>query len=292
MENIKYHATDGGVFIEGVRDFNPTHTFGCGQCFRWDAESDGSYTGVAFSRAVNISASDGRIFILGATVDDAKNIWTDYLDLGRDYSMIKKELLHDENVRRAIEFGAGIRILNQEKFECLVSYIISTQNAIPRIKKIVSKLCGMYGDKIEFSGRTYYSFPTPAQLEGVSADDLEPLHAGYRAAYIADAVQKVCSGDVDLDRVSALDTAAARKELLKIKGVGPKVADCTMLFSMKKSDAFPIDVWVQRTMRTLYCGEGANLNMIQAKAAQIFGEYAGIAQQYLFYYARENAMKR
>ena len=118
----------------------------------------------------------------------------------------------------------------------------------------------------------------------------DPLVTEYDT--IADAVQKVCSGDVDLDRVSALDTAAARKELLKIKGVGPKVADCTMLFSMKKSDAFPIDVWVQRTMRTLYCGEGANLNMIQAKAAQIFGEYAGIAQQYLFYYARENAMKR
>lgn len=291
MENTEYQLRDNGVFIGGVRDFNPAHTFDCGQCFRWDAESDGSYTGVAYGRAVNISAADGGIFISGATADDVKNIWADYLDLSRDYSKIKKELSHDENVRRAIEFGGGIRILNQEKFECLVSYIISTQNAIPRIKKIVSKLCEMYGDRIDFSGRTYYSFPTPSQLEGVTADDLEPLHAGYRAAYIADAVQKVCSGEVNLDRVSALGTAAARKELLKIKGVGPKVADCTMLFSMKKSDAFPIDVWVQRTMRALYCGDGANLNMIQAKAAQLFGKYAGIAQQYLFYYAREHAMK-
>ncbi len=291
MENIKYCARNGGVVISGIKDFNPKHTFDCGQCFRWEAEADGSYTGMAYGRAVNISAADGGIFILGTTLDDAKDIWTDYLDLDRDYSVIKKELSHDGNVRRAIEFGSGIRILNQEKFECVLSYIISTQNAIPRIKKIVSKLCGMYGDKTEFMGRTYYSFPTAEQLRGVTADDLEPLHAGYRAAYIADAVQKISSGEIDLDYVSSLDTAAARKELLKIKGVGPKVADCTMLFSMKKSDAFPIDVWVQRTMRALYCGEGANLNMIQTKAAELFGEYAGIAQQYLFYYARENSLK-
>lgn len=288
---MEYYFENDGVVISGLSDFNLKHIFECGQCFRWEAQNDGSYTGVAFHRAVNISQSYDKIFISGASIDDAKEIWTDYLDLDRDYSKIKKILSNDENVRRAIGFGGGIRILNQEKFECLLSYIISTQNAIPRIKKIVSKLSEMFGDEIVFGGKKYYSFPTAEQLYGITEADLEPLHAGYRTAYIIDAVEKISSGEVNLDKVSCEDTAAARSELLKIKGVGPKVADCVMLFSMKKSDAFPIDVWVQRTMRSLYCGESANLKSIQAKAAELFGQYSGIAQQYLFYYARENSIK-
>lgn len=288
---MEYYPEDNGVTISGIKDFNLKHIFECGQCFRWEGESDGSYTGVAFGRAVNISQNGDKIFIGGSTVDEAKEIWTDYLDLGRDYSEIKRELSHDQNVARAIDFGGGIRILNQEKFECLLSYIISTQNAIPRIKKIVSKLCEMFGEKITLGERSYYSFPTAERLQGITAADLEPLHAGYRAAYIVDAVQKVSSREIDLESICRMDRDTARRELLKIKGVGPKVADCVMLFSMKKADSFPIDVWVQRTMRSLYCGDEASLKEIQMKAAELFGSYAGIAQQYLFYYARENSIK-
>lgn len=286
---MEFLVNSNSVIISGICDFNATHTFDCGQCFRWEKEADGSYTGVAHGRVVNVAYTDSSVIINNTNIDDVKNIWVDYLDLNRDYSQIKKLYIDDENLKSAMEFGYGIKILRQEVFECLVSFIISTQNGIGRIKKIVSKLCSMYGSKVEYNGKTYYSFPTSEQLDGVTEKDLEPLKAGYRAAYIVDCINKVSSGEIDLQKVAGLDIDSARKELLKIKGVGPKVADCVMLFSMGKYEAFPIDVWVKRTMSNLYLNENASVNDIQKYAAENFGEFAGMAQQYLFYYARENA---
>ena len=286
---MEFTLENNSVIISGIRDFNAIHTFDCGQCFRWDKELDGSYTGVAHGKVVNVAYTDSSVIISNTNIEDVKNIWIDYLDLNRDYSEIKKLYIKDANLKPAMEFGYGIKILRQEIFECLVSFIISTQNGIPRIKKIVSKLCSMYGSKIEYNGKTYYCFPTPEQLKGVTEKDLEPLKAGYRAAYIVDCINKVVSGEIDLQKVASLDIDSARKELLKIKGVGPKVADCVMLFSMGKYEAFPIDVWVKRTMSNLYLDEDASVNEIQKYAKKNFGKYAGMAQQYLFYYARENA---
>ncbi len=286
---MNIYAEKDRVIIDGVQDFDVTHTFDCGQCFRWDREEDGSYTGVALGRVVNISSLGNRIIIANSSLEDVENIWIDYLDLKRDYSAVKKGFSDDKTLCRAIEYGYGIRILKQEMFECLVSFIISTQNGIPRIKKIVSKLCQMYGTAIQYGTRTYYTFPTPEQLEGVTEADLAPLKAGYRAKYIVDCVRKVVSGDIKLEKVFCYDTASARSELLKICGVGPKVADCVMLFSMNKYDAFPIDVWVRRIMSNLYLDDNATAGDIQRYAAEKFGEYAGIAQQYLFYFARGNS---
>ena len=286
---MEFTLENNSVIISGIRDFNAIHTFDCGQCFRWDKELDGSYTGVAHGKVVNVAYTDSSVIISNTNIEDVKNIWIDYLDLNRDYSEIKKLYIKDANLKPAMEFGYGIKILRQEIFECLVSFIISTQNGIPRIKKIVSKLCSMYGSKIEYNGKTYYCFPTPEQLKGVTEKDLEPLKAGYRAAYIVDCINKVVSGEIDLQKVASLDIDSARKELLKIKGVGPKVADCVMLFSMGKYEAFPIDVWVKRTMSNLYLDEDASVNEIQKYAKKNFGKYAGMAQQYLFYYAREHA---
>ena len=226
--------------------------------------------------------------ISNSCVEDVENIWIDYLDLKEDYGSVKSGFSADENLSKAMDFGFGIRIIRQEMFECLISFIISTQNAIPRIKKIVSKLCEMYGTPIEYRGKTYYAFPEPEQLADITEEDLAPLRAGYRAKYIVDCVNKVLTGQINLNDVFNRETSSARKELLKISGVGPKVADCVMLFSMKKYDAFPIDVWVKRIMSTLYLDENATTNDIQAYAAEKFGKYAGVAQQYLFYYAREN----
>ncbi len=285
---MKIYAKDNSVIIQGISDFNATHTFDCGQCFRWEKQPDGSYTGVAFGRVVNICHTQNSIVISNTTIDDARSIWLNYLDLNRDYEIIKNMYANDVNLKKAIEFGYGIKILKQEIFECLVSFIISTQNGIPRIKKIVSKLCSMYGDEIEYDGKIYNSFPTPEQLKNLTEKDLEPLKAGYRTAYIVDCVKKVASGEIDLEKVALMDIASARKELLKIKGVGPKVADCVMLFSMSKHEVFPVDVWVKRTMSNLYLDENASVNDIQKYAAKNFGKYAGLAQQYLFYYAREN----
>ncbi len=274
--------------ITGVCDFDLKHTFMCGQCFRWYENADGSYTGVAHSRAVKISINDGAVYIYNTNREDVENIWLDYLDFKRDYSLIKKMYKSDKYISRAIKFGGGIHILNQDIFECLISFIISTQNQIPRIKKIVGELCRAYGTECKLDSEVLYAFPTPQQLKDVTAHDLEFLKAGYRADYITDAVSKVLNGEVVLGSIKNMAYADAKKELMKIKGVGPKVADCVLLFSAQKSEAFPVDVWVQRTMRTLYMDDKATNKQIEKRAAELFGKYAGFAQQYLFYYAREN----
>lgn len=287
---MKINYKDNCVIIEGINDFNPTHTFMCGQCFRWEIEDDGSYTGVAFSKAVNISCKDNTLVIKNITPEEFTCQWKDYLDLDTDYNMIRVRLSNDTNVKTAMDYGWGIKILNQEIFECLISFIISTQNTIPRIKKIVSTLSQMYGNKIELSGKPYYAFPTLDQLSNVTVDDLSSLKAGYRASYIVDAVNKIKSGEVDISHLKEMPYDKAKHELMKIKGVGPKVADCVLLFSCGKKEAFPIDVWVKRTMQTLYLGYDAKEKEIHSFADEHFGKYAGVAQQYLFYYARENKL--
>ncbi len=274
--------------IDDVEHFDLGHTFLCGQCFRWDQNPNGTYSGVAHGKAVRMSYNENRLTIYNTCYEDAVNIWIDYLDLERDYSHIKSLYKDDSYVYRAMEFGHGIHILNQDIFECLISFIISTQNQIPRIKKIVHKLCQMYGKRLEMDGSEFYTFPTLEELKGISEKDLEPLKAGYRAGYIIDAVEKISKGLVELDKIKTLPYPEAKSELMKIRGVGPKVADCVLLFSAKKSCAFPIDVWVQRTMRSLYLDDTATNKQIEVKAKELFGEYAGFAQQYLFYYAREN----
>jgi len=287
---MKINQSENSVIISGIKDFNPKHTFLCGQCFRWNEEADSSFTGVAFSKVVNISCKDDEVTIKNITLAEYESQWKHYLDLDTDYNYIKSTFSSDEHVKKAQDFGWGIKILNQEIFECLISFIISTQNAIPRIKKIVSKLSEMYGSKIEYLGKTFYAFPTLEQLQSVSVESLAPLKAGYRAQYIVDAVQKLSSGEVKLADISSMPYEAAKAELMKIRGVGPKVADCVLLFSAGKKEAFPVDVWVKRTMQALYLGDGATQKQIEEFAANHFGTYAGVAQQYLFYYARENKL--
>lgn len=276
------------ALIYGAEHFNLTHTFMCGQCFRWSETPDGSFAGVAYGKAVKMRTADGAIEISNTTENDVKSIWINYLDLNRNYGDIKKLYQGDPYVSRAMEFGSGIHILNQDIFECLISFIISAQNQIPRIKKIVSELSRLYGTPCRLGDDVLYAFPTAKQLENVSVSELEALKTGYRAAYIAEAVKMVLSGEADLEKIKKMPYGDAKKELLRIKGVGPKVADCVLLFSAGKSEAFPVDVWVSRTMKTLYMDESATNRQIEQRAGEIFGKYAGFAQQYLFYYAREN----
>ena len=289
---MEIYMKDGTTaVISGVEHFDLTHTFMCGQCFRWYENEDKTYTGIAYGKAISLGFDGDSITVYNTTEDDVKNIWTDYLDLNRDYAGIKKMYAKDKYVSKAMEFGYGIHILNQEIFECLISFIISTQNQIPRIKKIVAALSERYGKVCKIGDKTLYAFPTAEELKNVKPEDISDLKAGYRADYIVDAVSKVLSGEVDLNKVKELPYAEAKKELMKIRGVGPKVADCVLLFSGRKSEAFPVDVWVQKTMRTLYMDEKATNKQIEQKAAELFGEYAGFAQQYLFYYSRENDNK-
>lgn len=288
FKDYKIHEKDNIVIVDNVNDFNPVHTFECGQCFRWLKEPDGSYTGVAGGRAVNVAYAGGRLEIRNATIDDFQNLWFDYFDLGRDYSVIKKKLSKDAIMKKAIAFGGGIRLLKQDIWETLVSFIISANNRIPMIMKVVAAISEAYGDEIPFNGKTCYSFPDADRLSGSTLEKLEYCRGGFRCKYILGTSKLTAGKSVDLSRLKELDTDEARDTLVRFPGVGNKVADCTLLYSGTKYDVFPTDVWVKRVMEELYFGREASFKEIQHFARDCFGELAGFAQQYLFFYAREN----
>lgn len=270
MNNITYK--NGNVYIDDVKNFDLAMTLDCGQAFRWK-EDNGVWSGVAFGKRLKISKENESIVFFDTSKEDFENIWSDYFDFSRDYGKIIDDIKSDEILKKASDFGYGIRILNQEPFETLCSFIISQNNNIPRIKGIIDRLCKKYGQKIDDD---LYSFPDAETLSKLTAYDLSDIRMGFRAKYIIDASQKVASGEVNLSDLFSLDTDTARTELMKIKGVGPKVADCTLLFSLKHFDAFPKDVWIKRAVEVLFpqglpeCANG----------------YKGIVQQYIFYYSR------
>lgn len=277
------------VKIKGYDDeFNPQHIFECGQCFRFKKEADSSYTIIAKDKVINVSKSDGDIIIKNTTENDVADIWFDYFDLGTNYAEIKKRVSVDEHMSESVKYGNGIRILNQDLWECIISFIISANNNIPRIQGIIDRLCEKYGEKISSFDNTYYTFPSAERLKNVKRDDLAFLRAGYRDSYIIDAVSKVLNGEIDLKNLKELSTDNAKCELLKIKGVGNKVADCILLFGNQRCEMFPTDVWVKRSISTLYADEIKEMS-ISDFAKKKFGNLAGYAQQYLFYYMRENS---
>lgn len=271
-----------------IKDFNPVHIFECGQCFRWNREEDFSYTGVAFGKILNVKVEDGNAVFSNTNTEEFNDTWFNYFDLGRDYGKVKKKLSKDPILKKAVAFGSGIRILNQDPFETLISFIISANNGIPRIKKSIELICERYGNYIgEYNGKNYYSFPTPERLSKVSIDELRECSVGFRDKYIFSAANMVNNKEIDIYNLKYLSTEEAREMLMKFPGVGPKVSDCILLFSMGKHDAFPIDVWVKRVMEYFYLKKDTKLKDIQSFGQEKFNELAGFAQQYLFYYARE-----
>ncbi len=272
-----YEFKNNNIYISGISDFDLAHTLDCGQAFRWEELENGRWHGVAFNRYLELERlSDGTIVLYNTTEEDFKNIWCDYFDLERDYNAIITAISGNEILKTASEFGKGIRVLNQEPWETLCSFIISQNNNIKRIKGIISRLCENFGEE---SGG-YYSFPTAKKIATLTLEDLSVLRSGFRAKYILDAAQKIANCEVDLAKLSSLSCDDARNELMKIKGVGPKVADCALLFSHKHIDAFPKDVWIKRAMAVLFDGE------LPPEAVP----YAGIVQQYIFFYARETKL--
>jgi len=282
------YGDDGGVRVEGVRDFDPVHIFECGQCFRWYRQPDGSYTGVVRGKVANVSYSSGVLKLDNVSLEDFRQVWFDYFDLGRDYSLIKKAVSTDGIMERAVEFGGGIRILRQEPWETLISFILSANNRIPRIMKIISEISRLFGAEIKYEGESYYSFPDARTLASCSLEQISECRAGYRCGYIHETAAAVAESGFDTGKLAAMPTADARKELMKYKGVGAKVADCVLLYSGTRYDVFPVDVWVKRVMEELYFGREASFSEIHRFAGEKFGQYAGFAQQYLFYYAREH----
>lgn len=281
-------SQDGNrVIVRNIKDFNAVHTFECGQCFRWIKQADGSYTGVARGKILNASVDDDTLILKNTNLEDFKNIWFDYFDLGRDYSQVKEAVMRDDIMREAAAFGWGIRLLKQDIWETLISFIISANNRIPRIMKTVGVISKIYGERLEMDGEEYYSFPEVSRLTQSSLQDLEVCKGGFRCKYILNSSQMISEGEINLNKISQLDTDSARKELMKFPGVGPKVADCVLLYSGTKYDVFPTDVWVKRVMEELYFKREAGFKEIQEFAGNYFGNLAGFAQQYLFYFARE-----
>ena len=293
---------DNTIILENVKDFNIKQILECGQCFRWERISDTNYVIIAYRRVIEVIQNGSTVTIINTNMKDFNEIWKNYFDLNVDYEKIKEELSKDELLRKSVEFGYGIRILNQDPFEMLISFIISARNSIPSIMKTIKKISEKFGDKIEYKDKVYYAFPTPQQLKNATLEDIQETGASFRSKYIIDTIHNINmaieakeKGELteelkgyDLEYIISLPTDECHIALQAFKGVGAKVADCIMLFSMGKKSAFPVDVWIKRAMIHFYLAPDVSLNKIRVFGREKFGELSGLAQQYLFYYAREN----
>lgn len=281
------------TIIEDVKDFNLEQTLECGQCFRFYKQDEQDYVVVAYKKLLHIIQKNNDLIFLDTTESDVKNIWIEYFDLERDYGAIKKYLLKTDKVLKpAIDEKYGVRLLNQEFHEMLISFIISQNKQIPHIKQIVNNISIKFGEYLgEINGEKYYSFPDIEALNNISEQDYRDLKTGFRAPYLKDASEKLASGFVSKEIFEDLSEDDARIKLVEIKGVGEKVANCVMLFALNYREAFPVDVWIKRIMETLYFdGKDTSKDVITKFAKERYGEYGGYAQQYLFCFGRDSKL--
>lgn len=279
--------------IKNQKSFELEHIFECGQCFRWNKQEDGSYTGVFKGNVLNVNKIDNEITFRGIVNGKIENVVEDYFDLDRNYEEIKNELSKiDQYLENSINYGYGIRILNQDLWETIISFIISANNNIPRIKGIIERISQKYGKEIQWEGKRYYTFPSAEEMKNATIEDFRKLGLGFRDKRIYETIHLVLDKKVNLDEMYEKETKEVREELLTLSGVGPKVADCILLFStLKRFDVFPIDVWVRRVMNELYI-KNEDENKVSKKeimniADEKFGSLEGLAQQYLFYWKRD-----
>lgn len=271
---MKVICKNNDIIIEGVKCLDLDLTLDCGQAFRWEKQADGSWSGVVKGVFLNIDKKGDTVILKNTTAENYENIWKHYFDFDRDYEEICNRLKQDSLIAPTVDEYYGIRILNQESWEALCSFVISQQNNIKRIKGIIDRLCRAYGEEVE---NGFYSFPSAERLSKLTVDDFEGLGTGYRAKYLERLSKAVAAGEIDFDKIKALSLEQARKELLNIYGVGIKVANCALLFGFEFYDAFPVDVWMKRVME--YYPNGL---------PECFDGIGGIAQQYLFHWARNN----
>lgn len=270
--HVKYSGND--IVLENVKCLDLDLTLDCGQAFRWEKQPDGSWSGVAKGVFLNISKKNDTFILKNTTKEDFENIWLDYFDFNKDYVAICDTLKKDKLLAPTVDEYYGIRILNQDSWEVLCSFVISQQNNIKRIKGIISRLCTAYGEKV---GSGCYSFPSAEKLSTLTVRDFETLGTGYRAKYLEKLSKDVAAGKMDFEKIKTLPLDKARKELLNLYGVGVKVANCVLLFGFGFYDAFPVDVWMKRVME--YYPDGL---------PECFDGIGGIAQQYLFHWARNH----
>lgn len=281
--------------LKNQDSFKLRDIFECGQCFRWNEQEDGSYVGIWKSNVVCVKQNGNNISFEGVCLDgDLETEIIDYFDLNRDYEKIKSTLSKiDDNLKTSINYGEGIRILNQDLWETIISFIISANNNIPRIKGIIERLSKAYGREIKFKEKSYYTFPSPEDLKDVTVEEYRKLGLGFRDIRLYETTKMILDGKIDLKKLQENpNTREVREQLLSLSGVGLKVADCILLFStLKRFEVFPIDVWVRRVMNDLYIKEPdenkVSKREIEKLANEKFGDLAGMSQQYLFYWRRD-----
>lgn len=272
-----------------VECFNLKYTLECGQCFRWKCINENEYIGVIYDRVIRIKQNNKNLLIWSNNTENLEQVVREYFDLNKDYSAVEKKIAKiDANIAKSLEYSSGIRILNQPLFETIISYIISANNNIKRISRSVNDMSRMFGKEVEFEGTKYYLFPSLEELKNITMDDLLSLGTGFRARYIKKDIEYFIDNPDFLKDLINLDTIKARETLTSLSGIGPKVADCILLFSLKRGEVFPVDVWVKRIMEKLYFKENTSLKQIKEYAENNFLENAGIVQQHLFHNVRES----
>lgn len=288
---MRIYTEKQNTIIERIEDFSLSQTLECGQCFRFYKQDENDYVIVAYKNLLHMKQENDTLIFYDCDINSVKTIWIPYFDLDRDYAEIKRFLLEKDNLLRdSINEKYGVRILNQEFHEMLISFIISQNKQIPHIKQLVRRISEEYGEYLgEINGEKYYSFPEAEILGTITEEKFREMKTGFRAPYLADAVEKLSKNVISAVDFQGMDEDDARKKLMEIKGVGEKVANCVMLFGLGYRSAFPIDVWMKRIMETLYFqGKDTKKELIADFAKEMYGEYGGYAQQYLFCYGREN----
>lgn len=279
---------NGNTIIYGLQDFKLSQTLECGQCFHFSKIDDEEYYVAALNRLLRIKQENDMLIFCGESMEEVRSVWIKYFDLDRDYSEIKRRLMSmDDRLNNAINDMWGVRLLNQDFFETLISFIISQNQQIPRIKQIVTNLSQTCGRQL--SGN-FYAFPDAKSILSIGEEGVRACKAGFRSAYIIDACEKFEQGMFNEEKLRKMSYVECIEALKQIRGVGDKVANCVALFSLGHRSAFPIDVWIKRIMESIYFEEETPVSVIQTFANEHFGKYGGYAQQYLFYYARENSI--
>lgn len=285
------------ITIEKLKNFNLKQTLECGQIFRFEKVSNNSYGLIARDKRIKITqeADSGTLRIYNSSPSDYQEIWKSYLDIETDYGHIINEISKDDpHMQEATDYGRGIRILNQDTWEMIISFIVSQNKAIPHIQTCINNLCQAFGTLMtDKGGESYYAFPTVEELSKATDEEIRTCKVGFRAPYIMDACQKVMDGTVVLEALPGMSTLEAKESLMKIKGIGEKVAHCVLLFGLGKTDTFPTDVWIKRIMQEVYFyGKETKNQEIIEFANEKYGHYAGYAQQYLFYYGRQSQLDK
>lgn len=298
-EKLEDEITDGPDLILKTKCFNLLDTLECGQCFRWKRIDEGSeenryiseFCGVISDRVIRIKQINDYIYVYSNIKENLKETIEYYFDLYNNYDRIEKEIATlDKNIAIAVRNTSGIHILNQSTFETLISFIISSNNNIPRIKKSIEEISRRYGKRVMFEGKEYYLFPTLQELSEVTVEEFKSCSVGFRDKYIVKTVADLMENNIYVECTSKLTNVQLKKVLMSFVGVGPKVADCVMLFSYGRQDVFPIDVWVKRVMEKLYLKKESTLKEVFEYAEDYFGSYAGVIQQHLFHNIRNGLL--